>query len=174
MTWILAGSVMQIALELDRSIPVVQSQWLHACKLASQRLPFSNYELLPLAQCCLSFTNLVKRRRLALVEHIERLGGVVSPDMSRNCSHLIVGDVSVPSQKMRCVPVQKRISAHMCRCIDMCLTRVCISARACHPSCRHMLKTCVRASASTTSPQSPGCFFSCISCHNHSGQLRTG
>jgi hypothetical protein len=28
--------------------------------------------------------------------------------MSRNCSHLIVGDVLVPSQKMRCVPAQKR------------------------------------------------------------------
>jgi twin BRCT domain len=93
---------MQIVLELERSVPVVKAQWLHACKSANQRLPYSNYLLPPLAQCCLSFTNLLRRTRVALQADIGKLGGFVSPDMSRNCTHLIVGDTSVPSQKMRC------------------------------------------------------------------------
>lgn len=84
-------------------MPVVGTDWLHACTKVNLRVPFNTYFTPALKDCTLSFTNLAKRARSRFQKDIEALGGSVAPDMSKKCSHLVVGDASKPSSKLRCV-----------------------------------------------------------------------
>ena len=91
-------------------MPVVRSNWVADCEKTSQRLPFSKYMLAPLAGCLLSFTNLQKKVRQRLKGAIESLGGRMAPDMSKSCTHLVVGDLHPISQKLRCASVLQPVS----------------------------------------------------------------
>lgn len=91
---------MQTVLEMH-DVPVVGTEWLHACMRVKLRVPFNQYFTPALKDCTLSFTNLAKRARTRYQKDIEQLGGSVAPDMSRKCSHLVVGDASKPSSKLR-------------------------------------------------------------------------
>lgn len=82
-------------------MPVVGTGWLQACMRVKLRVPFNQYFTPALKDCTLSFTNLAKRARTRYQKDIEELGGSVAPDMSRKCSHLVVGDSSKPSSKLR-------------------------------------------------------------------------
>jgi NAD-dependent DNA ligase len=94
-------SCVQAVLDIDQNVPVVRSTWVGDCQKTSQRLPYSSYLLPVLTGCTLSFTNIPKRRRVQLQKQVEKLGGTVAPDMSKHCSHLVVGDVNIISQKLR-------------------------------------------------------------------------
>lgn len=99
-------SVMQTVLE-QHDVPVVGTDWLQACMKVKLRVPFNQYFTPALQDCTLSFTNLAKRARTRYQKDIEDLGGSVAPDMSKKCSHLVVGDASKPSSKLRCARASK-------------------------------------------------------------------
>jgi hypothetical protein len=98
---------LQGVLELHSEIPVVTSDWVQACHQTRQRVAFNNYLLPALRECSISFTNLNRRQRAAYQRSIEELGGTVAADMSKHCTHLVVGDTSKMSAKLKCAYMRK-------------------------------------------------------------------
>jgi hypothetical protein len=108
----------QVVLEANQNVPVVTGTWILACQKRGKRLPYSGYMLKPLAQCLISFTNLSKRKRTQLQKHVEDLDGRVAGDMGKYCSHLVVGDATVASQKLQCAPRPAKGSLVCSHCTD--------------------------------------------------------
>lgn len=90
---------MQNVLGSHQTIPVVTSEWVTVCKRTLQRVPYKEYALAALKDCLVSFTNLDRRQREALKSRVEELGGTVCPDMSKSCTHLVVGNENKASMK---------------------------------------------------------------------------
>lgn len=82
-------------------MPVVRSAWVEDCRRTGSRLPYAAYTLAPLTDCLISFTNVSKRDRPRLCKAVEELGGRVTPDMTKTCTHLVVGHFSA-SPKLKC------------------------------------------------------------------------
>ena len=79
----------------------------------------------------MSFTNLDRREREALKASIIDLGGYVCPDMSKSCTHLVVGNENKSSMKRQYVPLvacYKSIELPIGRCCSI----VWSSCRAAH------------------------------------------
>lgn len=95
---------MQSVLQQRLNVAVVTSAWVDACRQAGARLPFDQFRLPPMQSCLVSFTNMTKPRRVALEGPIKAAGGSIAPDMSRNSTHLVVGDATKPSAKLQCAP----------------------------------------------------------------------
>lgn len=97
-------TLLQNVLGWHQAIPVVTSEWAAVCKRTLQRVPYSEYALPALKDCSVSFTNLDRRDREALKGRVEELGGTVCPDMSKSCTHLVVGNENKASMKRQYVP----------------------------------------------------------------------
>jgi hypothetical protein len=133
----------QNVLGVHQGIPVVTSEWATVCKRTLQRVPYTEYALPALKDCSVSFTNLDKREREALKIRIEELGGTVCPDMSKSCTHLVVGNENKASMKRQCVPTL----IFLLNILIMDLLPVLVML-----SCDHMVQGCNRVANSSGIP----------------------
>ena len=92
-------------------MPVVRRAWVEDCRRTGSRLPYGAYALAPLTDCLISFTNVSKRDRPRLCKAVEELGGRVTPDMTKTCTHLVVGHFSA-SPKLKCAPLHESLQRY--------------------------------------------------------------